>query len=308
MTRFSDKPTELVNFTNGLKRLKKSDSQKHNYLVQTLAQHLYDARNDNRLNALFNRADWMQVRAGENNQTYQHYITDLNLAWERLVAHPSVRSSTESVAKQLATAFRFALIRTTINTLADSYFVDAVVQAIRNQLPGWTVERALALADLFQSMEDRLRFYMVFLLEDLIDVSQQRDFLSVLLDLIEHVEPLTLKADALSAVLLHLSSPLSDEERRDMVAQAWAAIDALPSKTEQAIKLARLDKYVSQTEREIVRNEALAEIATIGEETVKIQTSSRLVRVGLKRSRKRLWSNSYPVRRFQKGQLTRGAC
>jgi hypothetical protein len=272
MTLFGDKPTELVNFTNRLKRLKKSAPQKHDYLVRTLAQHLYEARDDNRLNSLFDWADWMQLRVGENNHTYQSYITDLNLAWERLAEHSSIRANTESITEQLATAFRFALIRTTINTLADSYFVDAVVQAIRNQLPGWTVERALAIADLFQSAEDRLRFYMVFLLEDLIDASKQRDFLSILLELIQQVKTPNLKADALTAMLLHLSSPLSDEERLDMAAQARAAIDALPSKTERAIKLAQLESYVSQTDREIVRNEALAEIATIGEETVKIQT------------------------------------
>jgi hypothetical protein len=107
------------------------------YGLNSLAVHLFESRNSRHLNELINQK-WMKVRFEKDDYTYRGFLADLNLAWRM------VESMVEQDEKKLADCFRYALIQTSINSIAGSYPPELIGRALEEEV--WTPKRAFSVA------------------------------------------------------------------------------------------------------------------------------------------------------------------
>ncbi len=114
------------------------------YLYNHLAYHLAaltdcDPAADAALSALFVNQSWLRARVAQSGYTYDGYLSDLTSAWLR--ARNQIDAEQEPRA--LAICLRYALIRTSLNSLAENYTPELVVRAVETGL--WSVPRALSI-------------------------------------------------------------------------------------------------------------------------------------------------------------------
>ncbi|MBE7557270.1 MAG: hypothetical protein HS126_40050 [Anaerolineales bacterium] len=124
-----------------LERLKTLDSERQRYILETLADHLNEAGQYDHLRALFDNDAWMHARFEGSGYIYDGYIKDLMPAWQEN-AHQQALQQIEAGEEPTAIAYcvRYALIRTTINSIATNYISGLITQAMGSGL--WSASQA----------------------------------------------------------------------------------------------------------------------------------------------------------------------
>jgi hypothetical protein len=136
------------------------------YLFDNLAYHL-DALADGdptaaeELKALFADQEWMKARFEQSNYSYDGYIADLMLAWNHAHAAAQRQTEADQFHTALADCMRYALICTSLNSLAANYVPALVARAVETGL--WPGERALSVADRVPDPEERVAMFMALL-------------------------------------------------------------------------------------------------------------------------------------------------
>jgi hypothetical protein len=100
------------------------------YLWNHLAYHLVQAGRTAELRELFADDRWLQARVPHDGYIYDGYIADLMAAWQLAHAEAERQVLPEECGGGLADCVRFALIRTSINSLAANYVPELVAQAV----------------------------------------------------------------------------------------------------------------------------------------------------------------------------------
>jgi hypothetical protein len=113
------------------------------YGLDALATHLYEAGQDDRLQALISQA-WMAARFEGSGYTYDGFIEDVKLAWQEAHEAALRQIKADQAPAALAECVRYALIRTSLNSQAANYLPALVARAVETGL--WTVDRALSVA------------------------------------------------------------------------------------------------------------------------------------------------------------------
>jgi hypothetical protein len=131
------------------------------YLYDFLAYHLEEAGRLDDLHGLFASHAWMHARFEQCGHTYRGFIADVMAAWEQ-VAYPEAIRQIEAGEEPIALTdcVRYALIRTSINSLAGNYMPELVAQAVKIELPGWSVQRAAAIANDISDVEQKAKLYI----------------------------------------------------------------------------------------------------------------------------------------------------
>ncbi|MBN2390992.1 MAG: CHAT domain-containing protein [Anaerolineae bacterium] len=113
------------------------------YLYAHLAYHLYATSDYGALKALFDDDHWLHARVSADDYIYDGYLADLSLAWQWAQA---ATTSAKEVGFPLVIAdcVHYALIHTTVNSLASNYEPALVARAIETSL--WPPERGLSIA------------------------------------------------------------------------------------------------------------------------------------------------------------------
>ena len=115
------------------------------YGLRHLASHLADAERWEELHALVaegedDRQPWAQARY-ELDGSYGGYVADLALAWE----HADEEGSTKPVV--IGRQVRYALIVSSVRSLASNIHPDLLAMAFKRHLPGWSPSAALNYAN-----------------------------------------------------------------------------------------------------------------------------------------------------------------
>jgi len=121
------------------------------YLYNHLTYHLnaladHDSLADQELHGLFANDAWLHARLQSDDGQYDGYIDDLMTAWQRVqTPEPDL----------IARNVRYALIRTSINSVAESYHPALVARAVETGL--WSFQRALSLAKKIADPETKVK-------------------------------------------------------------------------------------------------------------------------------------------------------
>ena len=126
------------------------------YLYDHLTYHLQAAGFTDELKSLFTDQNWFRARLRQDNYKYDGYLSDLLLAWE--TANNDLRNQTDSLLPPTALidCFRYALIRTSVNSLDASYPPELVMRALELHL--WQPDQALSVAQKIPDPYQKMTF------------------------------------------------------------------------------------------------------------------------------------------------------
>lgn len=150
------------------------------YLYDHLAYHLnYLATNEDKvayeeLKALFDNQDWLRVRVAATDYQYDGYISDLMLAWEHTNSLAYNQLNDDQLPSAFADCLRFALIRTSINSLAANFEAKLSAQAIDTGL--LLPQHALSIAKKIPRTEKRSKFIAKILETDRFQEQSKQKF------------------------------------------------------------------------------------------------------------------------------------
>lgn len=127
------------------------------YLYDHLVFHLQEAEENHAIELLFNTDSWFHQRVQQSAYLYEGYIADLTTAWQS-IAHPQAMAqiNEHKPPTALVRCIRYALIRTSLNSIAGNYEPSLVVQALQTRLEGWTTTRALSITRKITHLERRV--------------------------------------------------------------------------------------------------------------------------------------------------------
>ncbi|NUM78343.1 hypothetical protein HUU40_28610, partial [candidate division KSB1 bacterium] len=137
------------------------------YLYSHLAYHLKHAQQWDDVHTLFKDQNWMHTRVPQCNYDYDGYLSDLMIAWENAHKRTQEQIAADKMPTALAACVRYALIRTSVNSLAANYPPELVARAVAIGL--WPPQRALSLAVKVLDPRQRARFFVALLTIDQLD-------------------------------------------------------------------------------------------------------------------------------------------
>ena len=129
------------------------------YLYDHLVFHLENTKQQDELHALFKDQNWMAVRVPQRDYDYDGYLVDLMIAWQDVHKRALTQITAHEMPTALAKCVRYALIRTSVNSLAANYEPILVARAVKSGL--WVPRRAMSLVtkvlDLVGDEKSRIR-------------------------------------------------------------------------------------------------------------------------------------------------------
>lgn len=136
------------------------------YLYDHLAYHLDAIADDDPtaatdLKQLFANDAWLHVRVPQSNYEYDGYIADLMLAWAMTHNQCLHQIDMNQPPMALIDCVRYALIRTSINSLAANYAPALVARSVETGL--WSLDRALSIATKVREAERQAWIYNLLL-------------------------------------------------------------------------------------------------------------------------------------------------
>jgi hypothetical protein len=240
------------------------------YLYDHLAYHLGEvARLDPaappELSDLFATRDWLDARVARcaresDRYLYDGYLADLAAAWER--AHAAAGQQIDAGAEPSAfdACVRYALIRTSTNSLADAYEPALVARAVEIGL--WPARRALSVAGRVPDAEQRASLYTKLLSLPGLAQAEREEAAQRGLAAAQAILDEENRARALGA----LAPQLTGIAREQALAQGLAAAQAIEDEESRAQGLAALAPQLTDVAREQALAQGLAAAQAIEKE------------------------------------------
>ncbi len=228
------------------------------YLYNHLAYHLdalagHDAAAAAELPGLFADQSWLNARVPQSGYLYDDYLADLDYAWRCSHAAAGRQIDADQGPSALADCVRYALIRTSVNSLAGNYDPSLVARAVETSL--WLAGRALSM---LRRIQDPVR--KVSLAASLLKVEgallyERQEVVREGLIAIRSTWDEGRRAEALAV----LAPCLLSEELREAVAAAWPLRDMRA----RAKALAALAPLLSAEDRDWVLQRGLAAVRAV---------------------------------------------
>jgi len=119
------------------------------YLYGHLVYHLAAIDDYAAIKMLFGDQEWMNVRTRSNGYRFEGVLSDLGVAWDSFAHFYAIQDSKEGNKDYFLDCVRYALIRTSVNDVAQSYHPDFIAEALKSG--DWDAQRALDIAGLLDS-------------------------------------------------------------------------------------------------------------------------------------------------------------
>lgn len=139
------------------------------YGLDSLASHLYHGGQRDRLQELISQT-WMAARFEGSDYTYEGFIDDVMRAWQSAHEEAQRQIEADEAPAALAQCVRYALIRTSINSLSANYVPALVARAVETGL--WPAERALSVASRVPDPKERVDMLVALLATDHLSAEQ----------------------------------------------------------------------------------------------------------------------------------------
>jgi len=133
-----------------------------------LTYHLYRAEQFERYRSLFDSQDWMQARFAASGRVYADYIDDLMTLW-REIDQPRLLQAIDEKGQPagLSGCLRYALIRTTVNSISGQYEPALIARAVA--VSQWSPRRALDIITHISDPDRRFTAYKFLLRGKILD-------------------------------------------------------------------------------------------------------------------------------------------
>jgi len=209
------------------------------YLYNHLVYHLENTHQWDELHALFKDQNWMHVRVPQRDYDYDGYLSDLMVAWQDAHKHAQTQIAAHEVPAALAECVRYALIRTSVNSLAANYESVLVARAVETGL--WSPQRAVSLAAKVPDSKQRAEFFVALLATGRLDPNTralaQRQGLAA-------AQVIEYKWSVLRVLAPHLTGEEREQVVRELLAFAYKRahepLQHVNSKKERTQELAAL--------------------------------------------------------------------
>jgi len=210
------------------------------YLYDHLVYHLKATGDYPELKRLFDNHEWLHVRIPQSDYTYEGYIADVMTAWQDF-AHPEALRQIEADSNPTAFAdcVRYALIRTSINSLAANYVPELVARAV--ELGLWTAKRALSVAENVPNAEQKAKLYILLLQNNSLNEAEHGTAIKKGLASVISISSEQVRVKALVA----LSSHLIGEAREQALALGLIAVTSVKYEHSRADALVALTPYLT---------------------------------------------------------------
>jgi hypothetical protein len=239
------------------------------YSLDNLATHLYNGRQHDRLQALISLA-WMAARFEGSSYAYDGFIDDVMLAWQTAHKEAQRQIAAGGVPAALADCVRYALIRTSINSLSASYHPALVARALETGL--WPPERALSVAGRVPDPKERVDMFAALLATGQLNEKQSAQAQEADLEAALAIEDEKSRARALAA----LAPQLTGEARTQALARGLEAALAIEDEEDRARMLVRLAPQLEGEAQTQALARALEAVLAIGDEKDRAQMLVRL--------------------------------
>jgi hypothetical protein len=241
------------------------------YGLSALATHLYRAGQFERLASLIDQS-WMTARFESSNYTYDGFVADLDLAWRQAHHETLQQIDAGKEPAALAQCVRYALIRTSINSLSENYVPELVAQAVETGL--WPAEQALSLASRVPVGQRRVDMYLALwkVKTKALTDAQRQQALEQALAAALAIGDEWYRAEALAA----LAPQLTGEAREQALAQGLAAALAIGEEYYRVRALAALASQLTGEAREQALEQALAAALAIGDKIFRAKALAAL--------------------------------
>ena len=184
---------------------------KDNYLREHLVYHLRGARQIGTLQALFATPAWRDARYEGDGYSYSGYVADVMVAWDEAQAETLRQIESGDSPHAFAQCVRYALIRTSINSLAAKYMPEMVARAV--ELGVWTTKRGLSMAEHTPNLQRRIHLYSLLLELAPLNEAERQECGSAALATIRSVNDDFDQAEGLAKLIPHLPDNLRTEAR-----------------------------------------------------------------------------------------------
>jgi hypothetical protein len=236
-----------------LERLENLNLERQRYTLETLVSHLTKAGQYDRLRSLFDDELWMHARFEGSGFVYDGYISDVNIVW-RDVAHPQALRQIEMGEEPTALAgcLRYALIRTSINSLSATYVPELIMRAV--ELGMWQPTRALSVAARISRAEKKFRMYALLLSTNTMNEEQHVDTLKAAL-----TASLAMRwtSDCVQA-LVQLIPYFPADQRQNVIQIAFDKAVTIVTESSRAYALVTLAPYLTSSQLQMVLDIVLA--------------------------------------------------
>jgi hypothetical protein len=243
------------------------------YLYNHLVYHLKATQNYPELKTLFDNHEWLHVRVPQSGYTYEGYIADVMTAWKDfadLETQRQIEAKEEPMA--FADCLRYALIRTSLNSLAGNYVPELVVRAVETGL--WTARRALSVVANVPDAEQKAKLYTSLLQTGKLSETEREMAAKNGLLTVAAIQDEESRARALGA----LAPYLAEETRVQALTQGLAAALAIQDKEHRARALAALARHLTGEAREQALTQGLAAALAIQREEARAGALGALAR------------------------------
>jgi hypothetical protein len=210
------------------------------YGLDSLAIHLSRGGQTDRLRELISQP-WMAARFAGSGYTYDGFIDDVMLAWQAAHKEAHEQIEADQAPAALGECVRYALIRTSVNSLSANYVPELVARAIETGLQLWPAERALSVAGRVPDPRQRTRMFAALLATGRLDPEQKAQAEQAGLEAGLAIGDEWFRASALAA----LASQLTGEARTEALAQGLEAALAIGDEWQQASTLAALAPHLT---------------------------------------------------------------
>jgi hypothetical protein len=185
-------------------RLRALDPEQQRYTLDVLVAHLKDGEKHEQLHSLFENDQWMSVRYERSGSNYDGFLNDLVLAWQSTRNDAIRQIEKGEPASAIATCIRYALMRTSINSLSANYIPELVIRAVQTGL--WLPAQVLSVAGQIPDANQSFAIYLAALRTEKLSISQRTKAIQQGLKTMLKINNITDRAESIAAFAPYLTS------------------------------------------------------------------------------------------------------